>query len=317
MIKKEDFNYYIPLVSVVLVTYNSEPYVLETLESIKSQSYLNIELIISDDCSSDNTINICKKWLDQNEERFIRVEIVRHIDNTGITPNYNRGTLYARGEWIKYIAGDDILVANCIQRYVDNVFVLKNKIFVSCVIQFDQDFNERLIEINKKWLKGDSKKQLIRLLKYGTFLPGPTIFVHRETLNKLGCFSEEYPFVEDYPLFVKFLLNGYPLGFINEGLVKWRKHEDSVSHNDERFADSIYRYIENEVCPLYVKYFLFFHWWDYNIMKLIRKNNNNIAVSYFLAIIDPLYVIRKIKKSNIPVLELCRCLISYISPKNL
>ena len=52
------------LVSVVVITYNSEKYILETLESIKTQSYKNLELIISDDCSKDDTVMICRDWLD-------------------------------------------------------------------------------------------------------------------------------------------------------------------------------------------------------------------------------------------------------------
>lgn len=54
---------YNPLVSVIVITYNSAKYVLETLESIRVQSYQNIELIISDDCSKDNTIDICRNWI--------------------------------------------------------------------------------------------------------------------------------------------------------------------------------------------------------------------------------------------------------------
>lgn len=52
-----------PLVSVIVITYNSSKYVLETLNSVAAQTYDNIELIISDDCSKDNTVEICRNWL--------------------------------------------------------------------------------------------------------------------------------------------------------------------------------------------------------------------------------------------------------------
>lgn len=52
-----------PLVSVIVITYNSSKYVLETLNSVAAQTYDNIELIISDDCSVDNTVEICRNWL--------------------------------------------------------------------------------------------------------------------------------------------------------------------------------------------------------------------------------------------------------------
>ena len=71
------------IVSVVVITYNSADYVLETLESIKKQTYKNIELIITDDKSKDNTIEICNKWLDENSKEFIKSRII-------ITANGNR-----------------------------------------------------------------------------------------------------------------------------------------------------------------------------------------------------------------------------------
>ena len=59
-----------PLVSIIVITYNSSKYVLETLESAKAQTYQNIELIVTDDCSNDNTVEICRKWIEENKERF-------------------------------------------------------------------------------------------------------------------------------------------------------------------------------------------------------------------------------------------------------
>lgn len=56
-----------PLVSVSVITYNSAKTVLETLESIKAQTYQNLELIVSDDCSTDNTVELCRNWIEQNK----------------------------------------------------------------------------------------------------------------------------------------------------------------------------------------------------------------------------------------------------------
>ena len=79
-----------PLVSIVVITYNSAEYVLETLESAKIQTYQNIELIVSDDCSKDDTVRICREWLEQNGERFVRTDLVMSNKNTGVPANCNR-----------------------------------------------------------------------------------------------------------------------------------------------------------------------------------------------------------------------------------
>ena len=55
------------LISIVVITYNNSNYIEETLESIKSQTYNNIELIVSDDCSTDKTVEITEEWIDKNE----------------------------------------------------------------------------------------------------------------------------------------------------------------------------------------------------------------------------------------------------------
>ena len=64
------------VVSVCVITYNSSKYVLETLESIRMQSYQNIELIICDDCSKDDTVEICKRWIQSYSARFINVLLI-------------------------------------------------------------------------------------------------------------------------------------------------------------------------------------------------------------------------------------------------
>jgi len=113
-----------PLVSIIVITYNSSKYVLETLESAKAQTYQNIELIVTDDCSTDDTVEICGNWIEKNKERFVRTELVKSDTNTGIAPNCNRGLKVAKGEWVKYIAGDDILFSDCINQNIN--YILSN-----------------------------------------------------------------------------------------------------------------------------------------------------------------------------------------------
>ena len=108
-----------PLVSIIVITYNSSKYVLETLESAKAQTYQNIELIVSDDCSTDNTVEICREWIEKNKKRFLRTELITSEKNTGIPANCNRGVKAAQGEWVKLIAGDDILCNNCIEANIE------------------------------------------------------------------------------------------------------------------------------------------------------------------------------------------------------
>ena len=107
-----------PLVSIVIVTYNSSKYVLELLESCKAQSYDNLELVISDDASTDNTLALCKDWLDKNGSYFSSCQLVEAEENTGVAFNVNRGVLASNGKWFKLCAGDDILHSEAINTYM-------------------------------------------------------------------------------------------------------------------------------------------------------------------------------------------------------
>jgi len=73
------------LVSLVVVTYNSACFVAEALESVRVQTWNEIELIITDDNSSDDTVEVCRQWLNANSSRFIRTELLTSEVNTGVS----------------------------------------------------------------------------------------------------------------------------------------------------------------------------------------------------------------------------------------
>ena len=110
-----------PLVSIPIVTYNSATYIIETLESVKNQTYQNIELIVSDDCSTDDTVAKCREWIEINKERFGRAEVLTAERNTGVSTNLNRAEAACKGEWVKFLDGDDLLLPTCVEDYIEYV----------------------------------------------------------------------------------------------------------------------------------------------------------------------------------------------------
>ena len=92
-----------PLFTVAVITYNSGQWLQQTIDSILSSSYENFELIISDDCSSDNTWELVKQYKDP------RITSIRNTINIGEYPNRNQVLNKAIGRYILFIDGDDIL----------------------------------------------------------------------------------------------------------------------------------------------------------------------------------------------------------------
>lgn len=200
-----------PLASIVVITYNSSKYVLETLESIKSQTYKNIELIISDDCSADNTVELTRNWLEANKSRFVRTELITVDKNTGIAPNCNRGCQAVRGNWIKLVAGDDLLLDNCI---FDNIAFINSSTDNPQIVYSDIkviDESSRFlgdIKISRFFSLASAKEQYQSLLcKF--FGVTPSAFFSKDLYDAVGGYDERFPFMEDYPFTYKASKSGY------------------------------------------------------------------------------------------------------------
>ena len=104
-----------PLVSIICLAFNHEKFVVETLNSVIQQNYTPIELIIVDDCSSDNTKSIIKNWLKSNPE----VQYFSNEINIGNTKSFNNALKIAKGDYIIDLAADDLLLPNGIQNQIN------------------------------------------------------------------------------------------------------------------------------------------------------------------------------------------------------
>ena len=222
----------LPLVSVVVVTYNSSDTIFETLESIKNQTYNNLELIVSDDCSNDNTFEICKDWISQNKDYFIDCKLIKSLSNTGVAPNLNRGVNSSNGEWVKIIAGDDTLVVDSICKFVDFVSTQKCEFCVSDLNLFSNDEIDlsslRLTyDFYYSTIKESYKRQLNRIYREYT-IPGPGFFFSRELYNNVGGFNEKYPMGEEWPFVYKVLKCGYKVYASPGKLVNYRVSASSL-----------------------------------------------------------------------------------------
>ena len=229
-----------PLVSVVIITYNSAKTVLETLDSVYNQTYKNIELIVSDDCSSDDTVSLCQEWLAKHSDRFVSSSLVTSNTNTGVAPNLNRGILKSSGSWIKSLAGDDRLKDNCIESFVS--FVKKEKCeFCICRLALFTEVGvvseEEKVTYNKYYdtIVGDSKEQLKRICVKYTF-PGPGFFYSRKIYDSIGGFDEKYPFWEEFPFVYNLLNRGICAYALDGDLVEYRVSGSSLCRSDGKIS---------------------------------------------------------------------------------
>ncbi len=232
------------LVSVIVTTYNSAKFVVETLESAKAQTWQNIELIVSDDCSADNTVELCKNWIAKNKGRFVRTEIITVPKNTGVSANCNRCIKASNAAWIKLIAGDDILLPKCI---ADNMQFIANNpraaiIFSQVLLYLDEFVTEKMLTVlpasypmNLMRTTFSAEDQYKLLLLSDRITYTPSSFFNKQTLLHVNGFDEENKLVEDYPMWLKLTKAGNKLYFFLKPTVGYRKHE-AASNNMLNFG---------------------------------------------------------------------------------
>jgi glycosyltransferase involved in cell wall biosynthesis len=278
----------LPLVSIVVITYNSSAYVIETLESAKNQSYKNLELIVSDDCSTDSTIDICGEWIKNNKSRFVRTKIINVPSNTGIPANCNRGIHKSQGKWIKLIAGDDILMDNCITNAIEfSVHNPECKIFASNIMFFTDDIKANINKVshleNSEFfsLKTDSKKQF-EILAYNNEIHAPSVFLSKQLFLDQQGFDETIPYMEDYPFWLKITHSGHKIMFMNKVTVGYRLSTGSFSgYSDDKLFNNFFRNSFRFKKKNTFKYLSFIKRFDLTYTYLVRElfyrlNINNL-----------------------------------------
>lgn len=216
------------LVSVCVPTYNNGPFIVETLQSILNQSYRRLEIIIVDDCSTDDTLEKLSALSDS------RIQIYRNETNLGMHGNWQKCLDLASGSYIKLVCGDDLLSATCIEKQV---------------AAFQQSGNEDLVVVGckRKIIMEDGKesfgsfyklfpgkytgKAALRLCAlFGTNLIGEPMTVlfkgpvFREQKIKLG--SNNY--MIDLDLYSRLLKFG-KLRMLSENLAAFRIYGESVT----------------------------------------------------------------------------------------
>ncbi|MEZ4772844.1 MAG: glycosyltransferase family 2 protein [Bacteroidia bacterium] len=148
-----------PLVSIGIPTYNGGNRIETALNSILSQDYEHVEVIISDNGSQDHTERVCREWA----ARDSRVKYFRHNENRGVSPNFEFALQQATGKYFMWMADDDEVVSDILHRYVDFLEDHPDYGLVSGQINYWKDGKMRYRETN---LSFEGRSGILRAIKY-------------------------------------------------------------------------------------------------------------------------------------------------------
>ena len=230
-------------VTVAIPTYNGELYLEECLESAVNQTFSDIEIVIVDDCSTDETVNVAEKFAKLDN----RVKIFRNKARLGLVGNWNRSIQHSTGEWIKFLFQDDVLYENCIEKMLHAAvssapgacsFVVAERDFV--IEKGVEDGLRHFYENSVLTLKdvfGDKTSILPgefsgEILKRGVglnFIGEPTsVMVRRETCFQYSFFNQNLIHLCDLEYWTRLGTNE-GLVYLPEKLNVFRVHNRSAS----------------------------------------------------------------------------------------
>lgn len=215
-----------PLVTIIIVSYNHAHFIEECLDSILQQNYSTIELILADDASKDDSVQVYNNWLEKNN---YQAKCVYNDVNIGLSATLNKSIKIATGKYIKLLAADDYLHTESISACVN--FLENNSINYGMVfsdvffINNDSEIIEDKVDYNK--IGNLSPEEFNKYLIRGNRIAALSVLMKTSVLLETGEYDNSF-IVEDYYRWLK-IAQSYYIGYIPEKLAYYRLHETNIS----------------------------------------------------------------------------------------
>jgi glycosyltransferase involved in cell wall biosynthesis len=217
-----------PFISVVIPTFNSENFIAKTLETLYSQTYNNYEVIVSDDGSSDNTVEVVKEVFDKYGYRENKILINSH---EGAAAARNRGIEAANGDWISFLDSDDLWFEKKLSMVAD--YILQNEVDVICHSVIEKT-NEKEVLVKRYDFHNYKVSPFLSLYRSNS-LGTSAVTVKKNLLVEAGLFDKSLPAAHDYDLWLRVAMIPYiRIGFIREPLVYYITRKGNISSNIEK-----------------------------------------------------------------------------------
>ncbi|WP_139992963.1 glycosyltransferase family 2 protein [Paenibacillus paridis] len=210
-------------VSVVITNYNRGPYLIECLDSLQRQTYINKEIIIIDDASTDRSVDVVQAWCEANGIAGTdSVVVVRLPRNAGFSGAMTTGFFLARGEYIAVQDADDFSHPQRLEKQVAYLANHPEMALVGTNYAAFEEGEQRQYE-PAKWLHyGDQIRKAYQ--NGGHCICHGTIMFRGEAFDRIGGLSRRIVGAEDYEFIVKFLNNQQQIANIPDILYYYRLH---------------------------------------------------------------------------------------------
>jgi glycosyltransferase involved in cell wall biosynthesis len=203
-----------PLVSIIIPSYNGAAFIKEAVDSALAQTYSNIEIIVVDDGSTDNTKAVLAPYVTTHQIHYI------YQPNAGLSAARNTGIRGAKGEYIALLDSDDIFLPRKIERQIAHFAALPDCDISYCgLYSFWDGEPEKLLKIDYQFYSGEDV--LPNLVKK-SFIAPLTMVIKKDVFGRFGLFDENFKRSEDLEFLVRVASAGANIYFLDEILAKLR-----------------------------------------------------------------------------------------------
>lgn len=223
------------MVSVIIPSYNREKTIKKAVESVLEQTYMELEVIVVDDCSSDHTQNVVQ--ILQNQDP--RVKYIRHEENQGACAARNTGIRAAKGEWIAFHDSDDIWVKNKLEIQINILKEKKADVVCSAINRHNYGKKPEKYPCISEGLKTQ------RQIAMGFFISTQTILGKREVFERYS-FDVKIPRMQDYDLMIR-VSEKYQVYYIDQALVDVYLQPDSITNKGHKYKK------QEEIARIFLK----------------------------------------------------------------
>lgn len=212
------------LVSVIIPTYNRKHTICHSLESVLNQTYSNIEVIIVDDGSTDNTSTLIKAYSDN------RIQYIYKATNQGVAAARNTGIALASGEYIAFQDSDDIWHPDKLEKQLHLMNKFPNASFCYHKIQYQLDQTHSLILPDETVPYENKIGNIYGQMLHDNLIPAPALLARSSMIQKNGFFDTSFPALEDYDFALRLSKAGEAV-FVDEILLDAQYSTNGVSGN--------------------------------------------------------------------------------------
>lgn len=215
-----------PLITIGIPTYNRANLLNNAIKSAVNQSYKDIEIVISNNCSTDNTISILDSFASNN-----KIKIFNQKSNIGVVNNWNFCLKKAKGDFFLMLSDDDELNENCIKELFEGI---KRGNSIACLGKANKstsknNFQDKILNNNYEVIHGDSF--IKKCLSYSLVAYPSALLFNRKLAIENGCYPE-IGTSTDFALVINLSSNNY-ISVLNKYVCYYRVHEESISRSIE------------------------------------------------------------------------------------